>query len=213
MKCGAKTRAGTPCPNSPVTGRERCRMHGGSQKRGIEHHSTRHGRYSKAMPVKLAAGFDAALRDVALLELREDVALSTADVEEALRKLDRDESGALWLRLRKRKRELVKARSEGDAVEQAAALNDILGMIERGASDVEATRELRAAMNHRRAFVEAERRRLMDAHQVVTVERFMVFVGAISAVVQREVASREHRARILDGIARALEAGPASGGD
>jgi hypothetical protein len=188
-------------------------MHGGKTPRGDLLPQTTHGRYSKAMPTKLAAGFDAALKDAALLELREDVALSTAKVEEALRKLDRDESGALWLRLRKRKRELVKARAEGDTTEQAAALNDILQMIERGATDAEAARELQAAMNHRKSFVEAERRRLMDAHQVVTIERFMVFVGAISAVVQREVTSREHRARILDGIARALEAGPARGGD
>ena len=28
-RCGAKTRAGTPCKNPAVTGRARCRMHGG----------------------------------------------------------------------------------------------------------------------------------------------------------------------------------------
>src|SRR6266576_3368167 len=27
--CGAKTRDGTPCPNPPVQGRRRCRLHGG----------------------------------------------------------------------------------------------------------------------------------------------------------------------------------------
>ena len=28
-RCGAKTRAGTLCPNPPVQGRRRCRLHGG----------------------------------------------------------------------------------------------------------------------------------------------------------------------------------------
>jgi hypothetical protein len=28
-RCGAKTRAGTPCPHPPVEGRRRCRLHGG----------------------------------------------------------------------------------------------------------------------------------------------------------------------------------------
>jgi hypothetical protein len=28
-RCGAKTRDGTPCPNQPVQGRRRCRLHGG----------------------------------------------------------------------------------------------------------------------------------------------------------------------------------------
>ena len=29
QRCGAKTRAGTPCKNPAVTGKARCRMHGG----------------------------------------------------------------------------------------------------------------------------------------------------------------------------------------
>lgn len=28
--CGAKTRNGTPCKSRPITGRNRCRMHGGT---------------------------------------------------------------------------------------------------------------------------------------------------------------------------------------
>jgi hypothetical protein len=28
-RCGAKTRAGTPCQSPPVQGRKRCRLHGG----------------------------------------------------------------------------------------------------------------------------------------------------------------------------------------
>lgn len=28
--CGAKTRKGAPCKSHPVTGRKRCRMHGGA---------------------------------------------------------------------------------------------------------------------------------------------------------------------------------------
>jgi len=29
QRCGAKTRGGAPCKNPPVTGKARCRMHGG----------------------------------------------------------------------------------------------------------------------------------------------------------------------------------------
>jgi hypothetical protein len=29
VACGAKTRAGTPCKNPAVTGKQRCRLHGG----------------------------------------------------------------------------------------------------------------------------------------------------------------------------------------
>jgi len=45
--CGATKKDGTPCQNAPVTGRERCRMHGGKQPRGHEHHNFKHGLFSK----------------------------------------------------------------------------------------------------------------------------------------------------------------------
>jgi len=32
--CGAKTRSGKPCKNAPVTGKKRCRMHGGAAGSG-----------------------------------------------------------------------------------------------------------------------------------------------------------------------------------
>lgn len=34
LVCGAKTRCGEPCPNKPVKGKRRCRMHGGAPGSG-----------------------------------------------------------------------------------------------------------------------------------------------------------------------------------
>ena len=56
QRCHAKTRKGTPCQNPVVTGRNRCRMHGGKstgprtaegRARAAAAH-TKHGRRSKA---------------------------------------------------------------------------------------------------------------------------------------------------------------------
>ena len=33
-QCGARTRSGAPCKSAPVTGRQRCRMHGGADGSG-----------------------------------------------------------------------------------------------------------------------------------------------------------------------------------
>ena len=48
--CGAKTRSGGPCKSAPVTGRRRCRMHGGAYGSGAPSGSRngnfRHGRYT-----------------------------------------------------------------------------------------------------------------------------------------------------------------------
>src|SRR5258707_6581584 len=51
--CGAKTRSGAPCKSAPVTGRRRCRMHGGADGSGAptggRHGNYKHGRYTAEM--------------------------------------------------------------------------------------------------------------------------------------------------------------------
>lgn len=49
-KCGARLRgkdAGRFCTEDPVTGRTRCRNHGGASPRAAEHPRTKHGLYSR----------------------------------------------------------------------------------------------------------------------------------------------------------------------
>jgi hypothetical protein len=52
-RCGARTRSGAPCKSAPVTGRRRCRMHGGAPGSGAPSGSRngnyKHGRYSGEM--------------------------------------------------------------------------------------------------------------------------------------------------------------------
>jgi hypothetical protein len=50
-RCGAKTRSGAPCKSAPVTGRRRCRMHGGADgsgaPKGEKNGNYKHGRYTQ----------------------------------------------------------------------------------------------------------------------------------------------------------------------
>lgn len=49
-RCGARTRSGAPCRNAVVTGRTRCRMHGGAAGSGApagNRNALRHGFYSR----------------------------------------------------------------------------------------------------------------------------------------------------------------------
>ena len=48
LRCGAKTRNGTPCMAPAVTGKKRCRMHGGAEGSGAprgNQNALKHGRY------------------------------------------------------------------------------------------------------------------------------------------------------------------------
>lgn len=49
-RCGAKTRKGTPCKSPAVSGKERCRMHGGAAGSGAplgNSNALKHGRHTK----------------------------------------------------------------------------------------------------------------------------------------------------------------------
>jgi uncharacterized protein YjcR len=49
-RCGARTRAGTPCRAPAVNGKARCRMHGGANGSGApkgNQNALRHGTYSR----------------------------------------------------------------------------------------------------------------------------------------------------------------------
>lgn len=49
-RCGAQTRNGTPCMAPAVSGRKRCRMHGGAKGSGApkgNQNAHKHGRYTR----------------------------------------------------------------------------------------------------------------------------------------------------------------------
>ncbi len=47
MTCGAKTRSGAPCKKPPLTGKTRCRLHGGMSLSGKDHPNFKHGHFTK----------------------------------------------------------------------------------------------------------------------------------------------------------------------
>ena len=50
VRCGAKTRKGTPCQAPAVSGKERCRLHGGAAGSGApvgNQNALKHGMYSR----------------------------------------------------------------------------------------------------------------------------------------------------------------------
>ena len=51
QRCGAKTRSGKPCRSPAVSGKRRCRMHGGAPGSGAptgNQNALKHGLYTKA---------------------------------------------------------------------------------------------------------------------------------------------------------------------
>lgn len=186
-----------------MIGRNTCYKHGGSTPRGHELPQTTHGLYSKSLPTRLAARYQQALADPELLGMKRETALIASLLDDALQRLDSGETGELWLALQKKWAEMLDAAP----LDRAPMLNEIGFMIQRGASDSVAAREIRAVILDKAKVAESERKRLVEAHQVITVERLMALVGALSAAIIEEVGDVATRGRVIARFERLLSAG------
>lgn len=198
--CGAKTRAedGHPCLRPPTAGRDRCYLHGGRQKRGIERAnwkgSTRRAdRISAALPKRLGERFQLAKSDPELLQLESDIALVDTRLEELLQLVDAGESGQLWARVQSAftafciHRGTEKETTAFDALEEA---------IEAGATDRESWEEIVGLLEKRRKLVESERKRQVEMSQMLTAEAAMTLFATLAAAVRRHVSDETALAAI-----------------
>src|SRR5690625_616309 len=184
-RCGAKTRAGTPCQRYPLAGRERCRLHGGATPRGKDLPQTKTGRWSKDLPTRLAARYHEALKDSRLLELRDELALIDARLSELVAQLDGGEAGAIWADLMKARREFNDESSRRDAI------LTMLELIERGAAEWQKWDDVLRTIERRARIAESERRRLVEAQQMISVEQVNVLIAAVSSIIRQHVKDRD----------------------
>lgn len=101
-QCTARAkRTGEQCRAQAVVGRTVCRVHGGMTPRGHALPQTTHGRYSKDLPTRLLADYEAARTDPDLIAVREELAVAKARGAELLRAIadagnDPRRVAALW---------------------------------------------------------------------------------------------------------------------
>ncbi len=75
-RCGAQTRAGTPCRAPAVSGKKRCRMHGGAPGSGAplgNRNALKHGEYSREALLERQAVHDLLRETKELLDAMRDV--------------------------------------------------------------------------------------------------------------------------------------------
>ena len=94
--CGAKTRDGSPCEAYPITGRTRCKLHGGASLRGIDHPSFRGRGYSKDIPQRYLERLVASQEDPGLAGMRQELGLLDARLGEILESIDGPSLADRW---------------------------------------------------------------------------------------------------------------------
>ncbi len=184
-KCGAKTRSGTPCKRSGMKN-GRCRMHGGTQVRGPEHHSYTHGRYSKALPSNLAESFQTFMADENRTEAAAEIAIVSTRVNTLLGTLQEGGTGTS----REFSTMLDKfeaAMKAGDAAEFRLAMTSGRELVETGLATERTWEAVLRAVEQRRKLVDTELRREQRAYETVTAAELAAFVAQVVDIVTRHV--------------------------
>jgi hypothetical protein len=212
MQCQATNkRTKEQCKRRAVAGKRVCTVHGGLTPMGIASPHYKDGRYSKALPARLAAKYEEARTDPDLLALREEVSLLDTRLADLISRADTGESGAIWAALQDAYADLQAAQRIKDAVVRGIKLSEVLGtigeLIIRGHTDYAAWNEIGQMLEQRRRLVESERRRLVEMQQMVTTERAMVLLAAVVGIIKEHVQDRSTLSAISNGITNLITIG------
>lgn len=184
----------------------RCRLHGGKTPKGIAAGSFKHGRHSKDLPARLAQSYQEALQDPNLMALRDDIALIETRLYDLLKRVDSGESGKLWRDSQSAYKDLVKALRAQDTKEINNALFELDLLLQKGVSDYAAWDEVSKTLEQRKRLIESERKRLVESQQMITNDRLMVLIAAITDTIRRHVPDRGTLVSISGDISRLLAA-------
>lgn len=173
----------------------RCRMHGGTQKRGIASPNFKHGRYTD-LPASLRAGYERALADPELLNLTEEIALYQARVRELIGTLSARGSGARWRDLMTAWAKVQEARRSGDVAALGQGLVAVDLLLTNADGDYRTWDELDRATARLQSLVMAEQARAVKMRALVSTEEAMAFARALLYAVQVRVTDRDILAAI-----------------
>lgn len=218
-RCGIKLKARTSnptgegyCSQWPVTGRERCKMHGGKQPRGMEAANWRGRGYSRDLPTQLADRFNTALSDPDLTNLASEIALVDARLGQLFVKLPTGEVKSAWDAARDAVATLEGAMARNDMDSATNALQDLRAAFSTVQREHEAWGEIYLALELRRRLADTERKREEMLALTMTAKQVMTLVGAIQAAILSEVTEQPVRER-LTGKLRTLLMIPARTGE
>lgn len=165
----------------------RCRLHGGLTPKGAALPQTKHGRYSKDLPTRLAGRFEQAMKDGELLKLNRELALLDTRVGEIIEELDTDGAGKMFALLQKAWTDYCGASS--DKKQEAFHLVDSL--ITKGAEDWMRWQEVYSIVEQRRKVAESETKRQVQLKQMLTVSQAMTYLTAVVDLVKRHVTDED----------------------
>lgn len=131
-----------------------------------------------------------------MLALRDEIALVEARLNDLLGQLGTGESGEAWEELQELCWDMQSAVVEENHIEAKAILREISEIVQGGLADQAIWHEVYELLERRRRLTESERKRLVNMHQIITVERAMVLIHNLQRAVIENVSNPDERMAI-----------------
>ena len=210
-QCTATSKqSGKRCKNAPSIGRETCRFHGGTAKRGIDHPAIQNavsktpGGHSKYLDVRLGDRYMTFLNDPELLSLRDNVALYKTRLTQLMQRIDTGDSKRLWQDANNALKEYEDAQRDPDqamaVVRMKRAIQELKRVIRAGMQDYAIWDEIFKTGENLRKTAESEHKRGVEMGALITAQQALAIVTAIMAVVAKNVTDEKAMADIRTGI-------------
>jgi len=177
----------------------RCRMHGGASLKGTDLPQFKSGRYSKSMHDWLVGRYQNALADGERHDLRDEISLAEAKIDDLLSKMVRGESDSGWLYLREVERKVQRDRSE----DNPDHMRELIRVIRQGAGEARAWNAVERWTARKQRLVESDMRVAQTKQEMVSAEEVMALVAGILDSIKRHVEDQPTRRALARDI-RAL---------
>ena len=170
-----------------MRGREKCKMHGGRNLRGMAHPNYRGLGYAASLPARLSQRYEEAVKDPRLFSMRKDAAACRARLHELFERLDTGESGAVWKGLGEAHAAFTMALEGGDTSGMRQHLAAMQQHITQGQSDYAAWADVRETWESLVKLTTTEQKTLVAMNQVLSIEQVALYMGVIAESVRTVV--------------------------
>jgi len=179
-------------------------MHGGKTPNGYALPQTKHGRYSKYLPARLADKYREAASDPDLLNLSSEIALIDSRIAEQLGRVAGDAIGHIWAEIRRVSKELSLAVQAQDAEWMQKLFRELDELSRQGNADYRGWQDILELIEQRRRLVESERKRRVEMQHNITAERAVLLVSAIVGIIRDNVQDRTILAAIQHDVGKLI---------
>jgi hypothetical protein len=189
------------CKRRRSPGSDYCIFHGGRVPKGGAHPGFKHGKRSRYMPSGLFEHFDRFVNDPKIAHHRKSIAQIDAMVEEAWENYEVGGTPQLWRKLKSAWRKVEKARAGHDTVGFRETLDEVGGLIGRGADQIQRMDRIVKLLDQRRKHADSELKRRQAEERTFTHEEAAAFYKGLGEAVRKHIKDHKARKAIMNDIA------------